>query len=125
MGKRAGKSFILDRQIEPLVMASEIEGLDDLHAFLKLGNHVTRFSFPHMDREIIAPAIVPRNIPEKDMWLRSLPAEAAAPAVEVPVAVPAAEPPAPPIPTVVPPSAQLPALPLFEHLPFPDPGATL
>jgi hypothetical protein len=130
-GKRAGKSFILDRQIEPLVMASEIEGLDDLHAFLKLGNHVTRFSFPHMDREIIAPAIVPRKIPEKDMWLRSLPAEAAAPAVWMPVA--AAAPPAPPIPkpvadpvpTVVPLSAQMPALPLFEHLPSPDPGATL
>jgi type IV secretory pathway TraG/TraD family ATPase VirD4 len=128
-GKRAGKSFILDRQIEPLVMASEIEGLDDLHAFLKLGNHVTRFSFPHMDREIIAPAIVQRNIPEKDMWLRSLPVESATPAVETPVAA-VAPPPAPklfahPAPAIVPPSAQQPSLPLFEHLPSPDPGATL
>ena len=68
-GKRAGKSFTLDRQIEPLVMSSEIEGLDDLHAFLKLGNHVTRFSFPHMDRPLIAPALVPREIPEEDLWL--------------------------------------------------------
>ena len=84
-GKRAGKSFTLDRQIEPLVMGSEIEGLDDLHAFLKLGNHVTRFSFPRMDRDIIAPNIVPRNIPEEDMWLRSLPPDAEAPAVEQPV----------------------------------------
>jgi len=71
-GKRAGKSFTLDRQIEPLVMSSEIEGLDDLHAFLKLGNHVTRFSFPHMDRPIIAPALMPRKIREEDMWLNPL-----------------------------------------------------
>ncbi len=27
-------------------MDSEISGLEDLHAFLKLGNYVTRFSFP-------------------------------------------------------------------------------
>ena len=71
-GKRAGKSFTLDRQIEPLVMSSEIEGLDDLHAFLKLGNQVTRFSFPHMDRPLIAPALVAREIPEHDLWLNPL-----------------------------------------------------
>jgi type IV secretory pathway TraG/TraD family ATPase VirD4 len=69
-GKRAGKSFTLDRQIEPLVMSSEIEGLDDLHAFLKLGNHVTRFSFPHMDRDLIAPALIRREIPEQTSWLK-------------------------------------------------------
>ncbi|AXC15987.1 IncF plasmid conjugative transfer protein TraD (plasmid) [Acidisarcina polymorpha] len=74
-GKRAGKSFTMDRQIEPLVMASEIEGLEDLHAFMKLGNHVTRFSFPRMDRAIIAPSMVSREIPEEDMWLPSLPLE--------------------------------------------------
>lgn len=33
-GKRQGKSFMLDRQIEPLVMKSEVEGLPDLHAFV-------------------------------------------------------------------------------------------
>jgi type IV secretory pathway TraG/TraD family ATPase VirD4 len=71
-GKRAGKSFMMDRQIEPLVMGSEIEGLADLHAFLKLGNHVTRFSFPHMDRPLIAPGLIPRGIPEHDMWLNPL-----------------------------------------------------
>ncbi len=90
-GKRAGKSFTMDRQIEPLVMASEIEGLDDLHAFMKLGNHVTRFSFAHMDRKIIAPSIVPRDIPEEDMWLRSLPPKAPEPVIE-PAAAKIAEP---------------------------------
>ena len=80
-GKRAGKSFMMDRQIEPLVMGSEIEGLADLHAFLKLGNHVTRFSFPHMDRPLIAPGLIPRGIPEHDMWLNPL-----APSPTVPAA---------------------------------------
>ena len=82
-GKRAGKSFTMDRQIEPLVMSSEIAGLEDLHAFLKLGNNVTRFSFPHMDRPLIAPSFVPRDIPEEDMWLNPLaPQVRKAPAAE-------------------------------------------
>lgn len=41
-GSRSGKNFTVDRQIEPLVMGSEIGGLDDRHAYLKLGNHVFR-----------------------------------------------------------------------------------
>lgn len=45
-GSRAGRNFALDRQTEPLVMPSEISGLDDLRGFLKHGNHVARFSFP-------------------------------------------------------------------------------
>ena len=36
-GSRSGKNFTIDRQIEPLVMGSEITGLDDRHAYLKLG----------------------------------------------------------------------------------------
>ena len=48
-GRREGKSFTLDRQTEPLVMDSEISGLADKHAFLKLGNNVARFSFPYCD----------------------------------------------------------------------------
>jgi hypothetical protein len=48
-GQRAGKNFALDRQTEPLVLPSEISGLDELHAFLKFGNHVTRFAFPYID----------------------------------------------------------------------------
>ena len=37
-GLRAGNSFIVERQVEPLVLDSEISGLPDRHAFLKLGN---------------------------------------------------------------------------------------
>jgi type IV secretion system coupling TraD/TrwB family protein len=45
-GSRAGRNFALDRQTEPLVLPSEVSGLDDLRGFLKYGNHVARFSFP-------------------------------------------------------------------------------
>ena len=86
-GKRAGKSFTMDRQIEPLVMSSEIQGLEDLHSFLKLGNNVTRFSFPHWDRDFIAPQFVPRDTPESAMWLKSVaPEKPKQPALPVPAA---------------------------------------
>jgi type IV secretory pathway TraG/TraD family ATPase VirD4 len=45
-GSRTGRNFALDRQTEPLVLPSEVSGLDDLRGFLKYGNHVARFSFP-------------------------------------------------------------------------------
>ncbi len=45
-GSRSGRNFSLDRQTEPLVLDSEISGLDNLHAYLKHGNYVARFSFP-------------------------------------------------------------------------------
>jgi len=48
-GSRSGKNFSLDRQVEPLVMDSEISGLENRHAFLKLGNNVARFHFEYMD----------------------------------------------------------------------------
>ena len=71
-GKRQGKSFTLDRQIEPLVMKSEVEGLPDLHAFVKINNYVSRFSFPPMSLPKIANALEPRVIPEHKMWFNPL-----------------------------------------------------
>ncbi len=68
-GKRQGKSFTLDRQIEPLVMKSEVEGLPDLHTFVKINNYVSRFSFPHVSFPKIADSLVPRKIPESTLWL--------------------------------------------------------
>jgi hypothetical protein len=50
-GTRQGRNFMLDRQTEPLVLPSEISGLDDLRGFLKYGNHVARFSFPFIELE--------------------------------------------------------------------------
>jgi type IV secretory pathway TraG/TraD family ATPase VirD4 len=61
-GQRAGRNFALDRQTEPLVLPSEISGLDQLHAFLKYGNHVTRFSFPYIDLPKIHPGFIERKM---------------------------------------------------------------
>lgn len=44
-GWRAGQNFTVDRQTEPLVLDSEISGMDPLRAYLKYGNYVARFSF--------------------------------------------------------------------------------
>jgi len=75
-GTRTGRNFALDRQTEPLVLPSEISGLDDLRGFLKYGNHVARFSFPFIalkekspgfdEREmddLIAPSVPPAAEP--------------------------------------------------------------
>ena len=53
-GTRHGQQLHLDRQVEPLVLDSEISGLADRHAYLKLGNHVACFSFAYIDIPAIA-----------------------------------------------------------------------
>ena len=63
-GTRAGRNFALDRQVEPLVLESEISGLADLHAFLKYQNYVTRFSFPYFDMPVVAEGFEPRDRPD-------------------------------------------------------------
>ncbi|MGB0065727.1 MAG: type IV secretion system DNA-binding domain-containing protein [Terracidiphilus sp.] len=61
-GSRTGKNFTLERQVEPLVLDSEISGLPDRHAFLKLGNYVACFSFAYYDIPATQPAFVPRPL---------------------------------------------------------------
>jgi hypothetical protein len=61
-GTRAGKNFALDRQTEPLVMPSEISGMDDLRAYLKYGNYVARFSFPYIELESKQQAFMEREM---------------------------------------------------------------
>jgi len=63
-GTRDGRNFSLDRQIEPLVMESEISGLADLHAYMKYENYVTRFSFPYLDVPLVASEFELRDTPE-------------------------------------------------------------
>ena len=63
-GSRSGKNFTLDRQIEPVVLESEISGLPDLHAFMKYENYVTGFSFPYLDIEGDATAFDARELPD-------------------------------------------------------------
>lgn len=62
-GTRAGRNFSLDRQVEPLVLESEISGLADLHAFMKYQNYVTRFSFPYFDMPVVASGFELRECP--------------------------------------------------------------
>jgi type IV secretory pathway TraG/TraD family ATPase VirD4 len=59
-GTRSGRNFALDRQTEPLVLDSEISGLDNLHAYLKHGNYVARFSFPLFEVPPTKPKFIER-----------------------------------------------------------------
>jgi hypothetical protein len=66
-GTRSGHNFSLDRQIEPLVMGSEISGLDDRHAYLKLGNNVARFDFDYLDLPTLTTGFIPRKYADGGM----------------------------------------------------------
>jgi hypothetical protein len=66
-GLRAGNNFSVERQVEPLVLDSEISGLPDRHAFLKLGNHVARFAFDYWNIPATQPAFVPRPLEDDDL----------------------------------------------------------
>jgi hypothetical protein len=70
-GSRAGRNFALDRQTEPLVLPSEVSGLDDLRGFLKYGNHVARFSFPFIALEEKSPGFDERTM--EDLIVPSTP----------------------------------------------------
>jgi type IV secretory pathway TraG/TraD family ATPase VirD4 len=47
--QRDSRSYQMENTTEPLVMASEIQGLPDLHGYVKAGNRVVRLSFPYID----------------------------------------------------------------------------
>jgi type IV secretory pathway TraG/TraD family ATPase VirD4 len=57
---RHTKSYNLERQVEPLVMASEISGLADRHGYLKSGNLVVRMHFPYIELPNRQPAYMER-----------------------------------------------------------------
>src|SRR5947207_6563235 len=76
-GSRTGKNFALDRQTEPLVMPSEISGLEDLRGFLKYGNHVARFSFPFVALEEKHPGFAERPMDDLIVARKQPPAEPA------------------------------------------------
>jgi hypothetical protein len=48
---RKSKGYNLEREIRPLVMASEISGLEKMHGYLKCGNLVARMSLPYIELE--------------------------------------------------------------------------
>lgn len=59
---RHSKSYGLERQVEPLVMASEIGGLADRHGYLKSGNLVVRMHFPYIQLANRQPAYTARAV---------------------------------------------------------------
>jgi hypothetical protein len=61
-GAGESKSYSLDRRVEPLVMASEITGLRELHGYLKCGNLVVPMSFPFVPPEQRQPGILERPL---------------------------------------------------------------
>jgi hypothetical protein len=95
-GSRSLRNFSLDRQTEPLVLDSEISGLDNLHAYLKHGNYVARFSFSVLDIPATKPKFIERL---KDDYIVREPKkepstpkqETPSPEPSVPVAVPAVD----------------------------------
>jgi hypothetical protein len=60
-GGNKSKNFTLERLREPLVMPSEIQGLVDLSAYLKYGNHVAHFSIPFVQLEDKHPDFIRRQ----------------------------------------------------------------
>ncbi len=63
-GKWGQQSYGLERQVEPLVMPSEISGLPSLRGYLKLENLVVRLHFPFLELPVRHPAFVERPIAE-------------------------------------------------------------
>lgn len=58
---RASTNYGLHRQVEPLVMPSEISGLPDLRGYMKLGNVVVRLHLPYIDLPQRCPGLVRRG----------------------------------------------------------------
>ena len=81
-GTRSGHNFTIERQVEPLVLESEISGLADLHAFMKYQNFVTFFSFPYFDMPEVAKPFELRERPDDKLPYvpKTLPGTAASPA---------------------------------------------
>ncbi len=56
------RSYHNERRTEPLVLPSEISGLQRLHALLKVDNLVVPFSFPYLAPVRTEPGFIPREI---------------------------------------------------------------
>jgi hypothetical protein len=74
------QSYGLQRQVEPLVMASEIGGLSNLHGYLKVGNLVVRLRVPYVDLPKTEPDFLLRLYPPTHLEELPLPADTDSPA---------------------------------------------
>ena len=82
---RRSTSYGLERQVEPLVMPSEISGLPNLRGYLKLGNLVTRLSVPFIHVASRHQALIARADSASAGTPRFRSTPAPAPAVATPV----------------------------------------
>jgi type IV secretory pathway TraG/TraD family ATPase VirD4 len=89
-GQYGQRSFGLERQVEPLVMPSEVSGLPSLRGYLKLENLVVRLHFPFLDLPTRHPAFVERPPIEamRRPTIATPPAKPAAPVIQSPVPEP-------------------------------------
>lgn len=62
-GSRHGRSYTHERKIEPLVLPAQIEGLNPMEGFLRLGNYVVHIAFPYVAPDNVAPALIEKEIP--------------------------------------------------------------
>src|SRR6185369_11176528 len=62
-GRGTQQSYGLERQVEPLVMASEISGLPALRAYLKVANLVVRMDVPFVQGTARVPPFIERHRP--------------------------------------------------------------
>lgn len=70
-GSRYGRSYTHERKIEPLVLPAQIEGLNPLQGYLRVGNHVVLIDFPYIPPQNVAPPLIERDLPT--LRRRSLP----------------------------------------------------
>jgi type IV secretory pathway TraG/TraD family ATPase VirD4 len=60
--QRKSRNYQFDRHPEPLVMPAEIQGLPDLHGYVKGGNLVVRLSFPYIELPKRHEALIERKV---------------------------------------------------------------
>lgn len=58
---RSGHSYSTEQKVERLVLPSEFQGLDDLHGYLKYGNHIVKVTLPIMPRRVRAVGFIARD----------------------------------------------------------------
>jgi len=62
-GSRHGRSYTHERKIEPLVLPAQIEGLNALQGYLRLGNYVVLIEFPYVAPDNVTQALIERDMP--------------------------------------------------------------
>ncbi len=76
------RSYHTERRTEPLVLASEIGGLQRLHALLKVDNLVVPFSFPYLAPVRTQPGFIPRELAPRVVEIGKHPPQPSTPAAQ-------------------------------------------